>query len=738
MALKSLSLPLAAIVLLMPLVVASQTGHKKITLEDDLKKKVFAANTLTKLRHMNDGKHYCLLNPGNDSILEYDYQTGKLGRVMVAASWLIPDGKQECIDISDFTFSDDESKILFATESDPIYRYSESSVHYIYDLKTSRLYPLSMYGKQRVPCFSGDGTRVAFVRGNNLFIRDLSVSDQYPIPGTEIQITFDGKMNEIINGVPDWVYEEEFGFLQAYQWSPDGTKLAFYRFDETRVKDYELATYGSLYPEYMHFKYPKAGEENSVVRILIFDLNSKTTIPVDLGKETDIYIPRIKWTQDTGLLALYRLNRHQNKLELLLADAATGNTRVVYTEENNSFIDIDDNWRFMKDNGSFLLTSEKDGYNHIYQYDFSGNPIRQLTRGNWEVTKLIDVDEKNGLVYYQSTEISPLNRDTYAISLDGKIKNRLTTKDGWNSSEFSATFDCFINTWSDIFTPYLITVNKADGALIRIVEDNVKLKKTTAEYGFSKPGFFTVKTVSNIELNGWMLKPADFDPLKRYPVLFTIYGGPGSQEIKNSWRTVSAWHQLLAQNGIIVVSVDPRGTAARGEKFKKLTLLQIGKYETEDLAATARYIGALTYIDSTRIGVWGWSYGGFMVLNCLTRASGCFSMGVSIAPVTHYKYYNDIYTERFMRTPKENPKGYEDNAPLNYAGNLRGKLLLVHGMSDDNVHPQNSYDMVTELIKADKQFEMQLYPNNNHNIRGGTNTRFHLYRRMTEFILKNL
>jgi dipeptidyl-peptidase-4 len=432
------------------------------------------------------------------------------------------------------------------------------------------------------------------------------------------------------------------------------------------------------------------------------------------------------------------MNRHQNKLELMLAEAGTGKSHIIYTEENKTYIEINDHWHFLKNNTGFLLTSEKDGFRHIYRYDMNGKLVRQLTAGKWEVTDITGIDEANNKLFYASTENSPLERNIYCIDLDGKSKTCIISKKGYNVAEFSSTCRYFINRWSDINTPPVSTVNNADGSEVRVLQANVKLKETLQEYGFSKAEFFSFKTADGIDLNGWMLKPPDFDPLKKYPVLFTIYGGPGSQTVMNLWGMVSSWNQLFAQNGIIVVSVDNRGTGARGEEFKKCTYLELGKFETLDQIEAAKYLGSLSYVDKGRIGMWGWSFGGYMTLSCMTIGAEYFKMGVAVAPVTNWKYYDNIYTERFMMTPKENPKGYESNSPINHASELTGKLLIIHGMADDNVHTQNSYDFITALVAANKQFDMQFYPNSNHGIYAGKNTSFHLYTRMTEFILKNL
>jgi len=699
---------------------------------------------------MKEGRYFSQVR--KDSLNVYDFLTGDYVRTIVTAADLIPSGDTVPIPISSYELSEDETRILFAKDEESIYRYSSSAYYYIYDIGTKILAPLASGEKQRLATFSPDGNKVAFVRNNNLFIIDVASTLQNPgssiqNPGSSnrdpvfteaMQITFDGRINEIINGATDWVYEEEFGFTKAFFWSPDSKRIAYYRFDESHVKLYTLEYYGETYPEIYTYKYPKAGEDNSLVGIRIYDLDSGETTSVNIGAESDIYIPRIKWTTHPNTLALYRMNRHQNQLELLLADVSIRQSQVILTEDNPWYIDITDDWTFLKDGKSVVLTSEQDGYNHIYLYDLNGKLIRQLTSGSWDVTSLYGVDEERGLVYYQSAEPSPLDREVMGVALDGSGKRTLSGKDGTNRAQFNGDYTLYENTWSTINTPPMITLNKSDGELVRIIESNEKLRERMKECDFARVDFFSFSTSDGTELNGWMLKPPDFDPGKKYPVLFNIYGGPGSQTVTNQWGASGAWNQYLAQQGIIIISVDNRGTGARGQAFKKCTYLQLGKYETLDQIEAAKYLGFLPYVDKDRIGMWGWSFGGYLTLSCLTKGADYFSMGVAVAPVTNWKYYDNIYTERFMRTPKENERGYEDNSPVNHADKLKGKLLIIHGMADDNVHPQNTYDMVSALIDADKHFELRLYPNSNHGISSGKNTTWYNYSRMTEFIVEHL
>ena len=705
----------------------AQSQTKEITLNDIYASEKLYQKRVYGMRSMANGSYYSVLE--NDSINVYKYKNGNYVKTIVTASELIPEGKKENIRLVNYTFSKDENKILFPTKTEYIYRYSSKSEFYIWDIKNKTLQQLSENGKQRLASFSPDGSKVGFIRNNNLFIKNLTSN-------TETQITKDGLYNNIINGTTDWVYEEEFGFTRAFFWSPNGEKIAFYKFDESNVKEFCFLKYGDLYPEEYKYKYPKAGEDNSIVNIFTYNITNEKTVKMDIGEETDQYIPRIKWTKNNEILSIQRMNRLQNKLEILFADPKNGESKVIYTETNKYYIDITDHLTFLDDNEHFLFTSEKDGYYHIYLYKMNGELVKQLTKGNWVITDLIGFDEKKQIVYYTSAESSPLNRDIYSVDLKGN-KNKLSSRKGTNRARFSSDYKYFINTFSDANTPSVITVNKANGKQIRVLEDNSKLLKTIKEYNFSKKEFFTITTSENVELNAWKILPPNFDKEKQYPVLFTIYGGPGSQTIQNSWGS-DLWEQMLAQKGIIVVSVDNRGTGARGEEFKKMTYMQLGKYETIDQIEAAKYLGSLDYIDANRIGIFGWSYGGYMSTLCMTKGSDYFSTGIAVAPVTNWRYYDNIYTERFMRTPQENANGYDDNSPINHVDKLKGNFLLIHGTADDNVHVQNSIDLVTALVAANKQFEMQLYPNSNHGIYTGKNTRMHLYKRMTDFLLSNL
>lgn len=715
--------------------VFGQDTLKNITLKEIWTDYSLMAKSVRGIKSLKNGKEYTRIKKG--SIVVYDYLTGDSVTTIVNASDLVADSGENVIKVRSFSMNNDENMFLIPTKRESIYRHSFKADYLIWNKDKKTLTPLSTEGKQQLADFSPSGSKVAFVRDNNIFVMDL-ISDE------EKQITTDGRKNHIINGTCDWVYEEEFGFTKAYFWSPDGSRIAYYRFDESRVKEYTITNYGDLYPDWETYKYPKAGEDNSIVEVYVYELATGITTKMDIGQETDQYIPRIKWTNNPNTLAIQRLNRLQNHLDILLADVSSGHSHIMYSEDNTYYIDITNDLTFLPDNKYFIMTSEGDGYNHIYLYNIDGALKKRLTIGNWDVTKVYGYDKDNNYVYYQSAESSPLNRDIYRVNLKGK-KTKISQSEGYNRASFSKNFKYYINNFSTIGTPPLYTVNLSSGKEVRVVEDNLKLREKLSGYRISKPEFFTFSTPevtmpdsSVVELNAWKILPYNFDPNKKYPVLLTIYGGPGSQTVTNSWGgTNYMWYEMLAENGIMIVSVDNRGTGARGEVFKKMTYLELGKYETLDYIETAKYLGSLPYVNKDRIGIFGWSYGGFMASNALFQGAEYFNTAIAVAPVTSWRYYDNIYTERFMRKPQHNPEGYDNNSPINHVEKLEGNYLLVHGGADDNVHPQNTMDLLSALVEADKQFDFMLYPSKNHSIYGG-NTRYHLFKKMTDFLYKNL
>lgn len=703
--------------------------NKEITLED-IWNGTFRAEYMDVLHSMSNGKQYSVLNfdraSRSTAIDIYDYKT--LEKIETLVSSITIDELQY---FSDYKFSKDESKLLLATNEQSIYRHSSIGDYYVYDVATKSLTRVSDKQIQE-PTFSPDATKVAYGLDNNLYVKNLN-------SGETIQMTFDGEKNKIINGITDWVYEEEFTFVRAFDWNMDGNKIAFIRFDETQVPEFSMDVYGNaLYQTQEVFKYPKAGEVNAMVSLHIYNLENKATNEVKLNKTyKDFYIPRIKWTNNPDVLSAQYINRHQNELDLWMIDANKNTSDLVLAETDKAYVDVTDNLTFLKDN-SFIWTSEKDGYNHIYHYSNQGKLINQVTKGNWEVTDYYGYDEDNNVVFYQSVEKGSINRDVYAIKLNGRNKKRLTKREGTNSASFSADFSYFINTFSNASTPTQYTLNNsASGDLIKSIVDNDALLKKLSNYKTSKKEFSTIQVNGN-DLNMWMLKPANFDESKQYPLFMHQYSGPGSQQVANTWNgTNDYWFQHIAQQGYVVVCIDGRGTGFKGAKFKKVTQKELGKYEVEDQIQAAKQLGDLSYIDANRIGVWGWSYGGFMSSNCLFKGNDVFKMAIAVAPVSSWRFYDTIYTERYMTTPQENASGYDENSPINHVSKLKGDFLLVHGSADDNVHVQNTMRLAEALIQADKQFDWAIYPDKNHGIYGG-NTRLHLYKKMTNFINEKL
>jgi dipeptidyl-peptidase-4 len=706
--------------------------QKNITLEDIWKpgSNVFRIERLDVLHSMNNGKEYAVLNyDGQNKVSTvdvYDYKSGEKVRTLLNSKDL------KGIDyVISYEFNKDESKILFSTELEQIYRRSSLGTYYVYDVKTKN-FSLVSTNKIQEPTFSNDGSKMAYGFQNNLYIKDLN-------SGETQQITTDGKKNSIINGITDWVYEEEFAFVRAFEWSLNGDKLAYIKFDETEVPEFTMDVYGqNLYPYPDTFKYPKAGENNSKVSLQLYDLSSGKTSEVNLSKYNSYYIPRLLWTQDNNQLSVQLTNRHQNILDLVFVDASNNTSKLILEEKDAAYVDVTDNLTFLNNN-SFFWTSEKDGWNHIYQYDKDGKLLNQVTKGPWEVTAYYGFDQNTGRVYYQSTENGSINRDVYSILPSGKNKVRLSQKTGTNDADFSADYTYYIGSFSDVNTPYLFTLNEAKtGKIIREIKNNNNLKNRLASYKISPKEFSTIN-INGEDLNMYMIKPLDFDETKQYPLFLYQYSGPGSQNVSNSWMGSNDWwHQMLAnEEQIIIACVDGRGTGFKGRDFKKMTQKEMGKYEVQDQIAIAKKLSELPYIDASRTGIWGWSYGGFMSSNCLFQGADTFEMAIAVAPVTSWRFYDSIYTERYMQTPQENPSGYDNNSPISHVDKLKGKFLLVHGSADDNVHVQNSMRLIEALIQANKQFDWRIYPDKNHGIYGG-NTRLHLYTLMTDFIKKNL
>lgn len=719
---------------LLPLTAMCQQVGGEISLDDILKNGTFYEDGITQPTPMNDGQHYAVIDDGAE-IVKYSYKTGKKVATLATVEQL---GDSTINYFISFKFDRSESKIIFYTNRQNIYRRSFTANYYVWDIAVKRLTVVSNERRQQVATLSPDGTKVAYVSDNNLYIKNLA-------DGSETQVTTDGLKNSIINGIPDWVYEEEFEYNTAYCWSPDSRNLAWCRFDESAVPTYSFQmfagrapehTENKLYPSDYTYKYPKAGECNSIVMVWNYNLDSQQKTQIDVGQETDQYIPRIKWSP-AGKLVVYRLNRLQNHLELLYADTKTGATEKFYDETNKWYIDESefDRLTFNADGSKFLMMSERDGWNHIYLHKADGTLLNQVTKGEWDVTDFYGYDEQTNTVFYQSAERGAAVRDVYSVKTDGTDKKQVSKDLGTTNCVFSKGFKYYISEFSNAATPTVYTLHERGGKLIRTLENNSALADTLKNRQFCPKEFLSFTTPDGISLNAWMVKPAGFNPEKKYPVLMVQYSGPNSQQVLDEFNV--GWEQVLAANGYIVFCCDGRGTGARGEAFRKVTYLQLGKYELADQLNAANYLKTLPYVDANRVGIWGWSFGGFMVLNCLTQGNGTFKAGIAVAPVTNWRYYDNIYTERFMRTPQENAAGYDDNSPITHAADLQGNLLLIHGSADDNVHWQNSAEMCEALVQADKQFEYFVYTNRNHSIYGG-NTRWHLYSKMLRFVLENL
>lgn len=683
----------------------------------------FRQKSVRSLNWMNDGQFYSALS--ENSVLKYSVLSGEPVETLV-------NGDELNIDITSYSFSDDESLILLMTDRQSIYRRSYTAVFYLYDRKSKELKKLSS-GRQSYASISPDNKKVAFTRSNNLYYVEVAT-------GNEVAVTKDGKFNRIINGSTDWVYEEELYLTKAFEWSPDSKRLAYYRFDESKVKQYNMQVWndGDLYPEDYVYKYPKAGEQNSTVDIFLYELSSKRAIQADLGQDEDIYIPKIAWTKDPEILSVQRLNRLQNQLDILHIDVTFGKSSIVLSDKSKSYIDFTfcDDLTYLDNGKQFLYSSEKDGYKHFYLHGVNGRPGQQLTSGAFEAVSMVGINQKEGVLYYISTEDSPRERNLYAVGFDGKNKKRLSQR-GYSSVNMSPDCSYYMHYFSTPSVPNQVSLYQtADNVRVKIMEDNAELKKKITAYNFVNKEFFTIKNDEGDELDGFFLRPKDFDSNKKYPLLIYQYSGPGSQNVNQRWGgSHYIYHQYLAQQGYIIAVIDTRGTGYRGEAFKKMTYKQLGKYETQDLISVAKTLAGYAYIDEERIGIWGWSYGGYMSSLCILKGNDVFKTAIAVAPVTTWRFYDTIYTERYLRKPQDNPEGYDDNSPNTHAAMLEGNYLLVHGTGDDNVHFQNAVTLQNELIAAGKQFDSFYYPDQAHGLRNG---RSHLYKMMANYLKEKL
>ena len=703
-----------------------------ITVEDIWQDYVFMPERVSGFNFLRDGRSFARLE--QNAVVKYDLKTGNRTSVLAKGDELPTttgfDGR-----IDAYQFSEDETKLVLSNQSEQLYRRSSQSFFFVYDLEEKKLTPVYPEKKHRLATLDPTGKRVAFVVDNNVWIKDLA-------SGEITQVTTDGATNKIINGASDWVYEEEFSFARAIHWSPDGSYLAYLKFDESKVKEFTYTDFhNDMYPEYNTFKYPKVGEENSTVSLHAFNVKSgqtKDLLTVNSSPADEWhYLPRVQWTTEGDRLTAQRMNRHQSKLELLLFDLGSGRQSTLLTESNKYYIDVHDNLTFLENGKEFIWTSEQSGFNHVYLYDMKRGESTQITSGNWDVTDFYGLHD--GAVFFQAAKNGPTGRQVFRQSLKGKDMPRpLAAKGGVNSAQFSDTYDYFVLTNSTINSPETVTVMDGRGQPVRQIIDNMDLKGRIKNYGYQPVEFFNFKTEEGTTLNGYMIKPANTQPGRKHPLLMHVYGGPGSQQVMDNWRGQNmAWFQMLAQRGFVIAVVDNRGTGARGEEMKKQTYLALGKQETEDQISAAKYLGGMDFVDKDKIGIFGWSYGGFMALHCILQGSDVFAAAISVAPVTNWKWYDSIYTERYMRTYAENKEGYDKNSPIHYADRLKGDLLLVHGMGDDNVHFQHTAEMANALIMNNKQFDTYFYPNRNHGIYGGP-TRLHLYTKMTNFLLESI
>jgi dipeptidyl-peptidase-4 len=703
-------------------------AQKQITVEDFTTKNTFAERTVTGINWMNDGKFYSTLE-GN-KIVKYNIATGQPVETLLDGNQLSP-----ALIIQQYSFSADEQKLLVLNSRESVYRRSFTAEYYVFDRVTKTLTPLSSQGRQSYATFSPDGKRVAFVRKNNVFYVDLETK-------TETQVTSDGQFNSIINGTTDWVYEEEFSFVDGFYWSPDGKKLAYYRFDESAVKEYDMQVWGTaLYPREYKFKYPKAGEANSTVEVWIYDLASRQKVKAALPEEKDFYIPRVKWTTHPNVLSVSTLNRLQNHFQLFHTDATTGVCTRVLNEQNETYVDLEllDDLIYLQNGKQFIRASESSGFKHFYLHNLDGSLVQPVTTGAYEISTVVGCDEKTKTLYYTGTEASPLQRQFYSISFDGKKKTKLSAASGTHAINMSPDFQFYLDYHNSVTQPNVVSLYQTKkNTLVKVLEKNESLSKTSAEFKLAQKEFFTYKTVDGTELNGVMMKPEHFDASKKYPVLIYQYSGPGSQNVADVFTGSHYYfHQLLTQKGYIVVVIDTRGTGGRGEAFRKITYKQLGKLELEDHIAGAKFLAGLSYVDGKRIGIWGWSYGGYMTSLAMTKGGDTFTMGIAVAPVTNWRFYDTIYTERYLQTPALNAAGYDDNSPLTFAASLQGNFLLVHGTGDDNVHFQNSVAFENALINAGKQFQTFYYPDKHHGIQGAK-TRQHLYTMLVNYVVEHL
>ncbi|HVN48691.1 MAG TPA: S9 family peptidase [Bacteroidota bacterium] len=719
-----------------PAMLLAQTEQPAWNLNDIFGSGIFYGKSLSRVQWMKNGKRFSYeqydTSTKSQNIFFYDVTSGKRELAVDVSKFHAPSGDSSALTYSDYRWSPDERSILFVSEP-PAKQYfsrrTPAGNFFLYNLKQKTFRQLTDVSEPMFnPKFSPDGARLGFVRGNNIFVLDIAT-------GTETQLTFDGA-EHVINGKFDWVYEEEFSIADGWQWSPDGQSIAFWHLDETRVPEFHLVDFMTLRDDVMPLRYPKAGDPNAIVRIGVVSIETKHIIWMNAGTDDDIYIPRVQWFPNGERLAIQKLNRLQNKMEVLEANAGTGSTRVLFADSEKTWIDEQYDLRIVKSEQEMLWISERDGYPHIYLYNFDGTLIRQITKGAWEVAGIVGIDEAAKLVYFTADSVTPLEKQLYAVSFDGGAPKQLTANGYSHTVNFSPDAHTFLDYYSNAATPTKIALCSSDKNRIRIIEENSM--KALQPSNLALKEFFTFTTSDSVKLYGWMIKPSKMDLQKKYPVLFDVYGGPKSQNVVNTWGgNTFLWYQMLAQKGYIVVAVDGRGTGGRGKSFSSVVYRNLGTWEVHDQIEAVKYLSTLSYVDTSRIGIWGWSYGGYMAVSAILRGGAYFKTAVAVAPVTDWRLYDDVYTERYMGLPGENVDGYNKSSTLTYADQLQGNLFILHGTTDDNVHWQNSIQLIDALEKSGKQFRTMFYPNKNHSIYGG-NTRLHLFEAITDYILEKL
>ncbi|MEN9346031.1 MAG: hypothetical protein RLZZ60_1500 [Bacteroidota bacterium] len=713
----------------------ANAGNGLLSLEKIWFSREYSPKMVAGFKYLKDGKSYCKIEDqeGYKVCKQYDVATGAEGKVLFSTQQILVD--QKPIQFESFQFSADEQLVLFSNGFEAVYRHSGKSNVWVYNLKTKTLQKITDH-KIMYATLNALGNRVAFVSDNNLFYYDLSKNKT-------VQVTKDGKKNAIINGAVDWVYEEEFTMSRGFEWSPDGQYLAYYRFDETQVPEFGMDIYGSLYPKRETWKYPKAGEPNSKVQVYIHSVgksksmlcNTQDLVSASNNNPFDHYLPRIQWMNNQAL-CVQKLNRLQNHLQILQFAYAQPNAKVIYSETNDKYVEVVD-WTFSEGPLKAFFTSEKSGYKHLYALD-AQNQVIALSSGSWEIDQVLGIDQVKQVVYFTSGKDNPSERQLYVLSIADKSIKALTTEKAWHNIRFSPGFNYFTDQYSTLQKPAITALKEANGNLVKILEDNTALSNKLADLSLGQVKFGHFTSIDSVELDYWQILPAQFDSTKRYPVLFFVYGGPGHQTVQNMWSGANyMWYQYLAQKGYMVITIDNRGSGGRGEAFKKMTYLNLGKYETMDYIAAAKYFGQQTYVDAKRIGIFGWSYGGFMASSCITKGADNFKAAVAVAPVTNWRYYDNIYTERYMRTPQVNAEGYDNNSPINHVAKIKGKYLIIHGTADDNVHFQNAAEMIKTMNDQNIPYDAEIYPNTNHGI-GGGKTRWHLFNKITDFLLLNL